>query len=251
MSKKAAEFIAKQLKDKPSSILCFATGSTPIGTYDELIKMNKDGRADFSRVFTFNLDEYYGLADDHPQSYHYFMSQHLFKHVNIKKGKSLIPDGKVKNIEEYCRHYEWEIKQKGGIDLQLLGLGSDGHIGFNEPGSSLGSRTRLKSLDEQTVKDNARFFNSEKDVPRYVLTMGIGTIMEARKILFLVSGENKADILQKVVEGPVTSMSPASALQMHPNTILIVDESAASKLARKEYYAYSEKMQNKYEKGEM
>ena len=163
----------------------------------------------------------------------------------------MIPDGKVKNIEEYCRHYEWEIKQKGGIDLQLLGLGSDGHIGFNEPGSSLGSRTRLKTLDEQTVKDNARFFDSEKDVPRYVLTMGIGTIMEARKILFLVSGENKASVLQKVVEGPVTSMVPASALQLHPNTILIADEAAASKLARKEYYTYVEKMQEKYEKGEI
>ncbi|MEK7376088.1 MAG: glucosamine-6-phosphate deaminase [Candidatus Margulisiibacteriota bacterium] len=251
MSKTAAGSIAKQLKDKPSSILCLATGSTPIGTYDELIRMNKSGSTDFSKAFTFNLDEYYGLADDHPQSYHYFMSQYLFKHVNLKKGKSLIPDGKVKNIEEYCRHYEWEIKQKGGIDLQLLGLGSDGHIGFNEPGSSLGSRTRLKTLDEQTVKDNARFFDSEKDVPRYVLTMGIGTIMEARKILFLVSGENKASVLQKVVEGPVTSMVPASALQLHPNTILIADEAAASKLARKEYYTYVEKMQEKYEKGEI
>ena len=251
LSRRAASFVAGQLKEKPSSVLCFATGSTPLGAYEEIAKLHKKGEADFSKVFTFNLDEYYGLADDHPQSYHYFMSEHLFRHVNIKKGKSLIPDGKVRNIEEYCKQYEWEIKQKGGIDLQLLGLGSDGHIGFNEPASSLGSRTRLKTLDEQTVKDNSRFFNSEKDVRRYVLTMGIGTIMEARKIVLLVSGENKASILQKVVEGPVTSMVPASALQLHPNAVLIADEPAASKLARKDYYAYVEKMQERYEKGEI
>ncbi|MFA5097362.1 MAG: glucosamine-6-phosphate deaminase [Candidatus Margulisiibacteriota bacterium] len=251
LSRKAASIVAQQLKEKPSSVLCFATGSTPMGAYEKLVALYKEGEADFSKVFTFNLDEYYGLADDHPQSYHYFMNEHLFRHVNIRKGKSLIPDGTVKNIKEYCKQYEWEIKQKGGIDLQLLGLGSDGHIGFNEPGSSLGSRTRLKTLEEQTVKDNSRFFNSEKEVPRYVLTMGIGTIMEARKIVFLVSGENKASILQKVVEGPVTSMVPASALQLHPNTVLIADEPAAAKLSRKDYYIYVEKMQERCEKGEI
>ncbi|MCX5749688.1 MAG: glucosamine-6-phosphate deaminase [Candidatus Saganbacteria bacterium] len=251
MSRKAAEFIVKELKNKPDSILCLATGTTPVSTYKELVRLYKDKKVDFSKVSTFNLDEYYGLADDHPQSYHYFMNEHLFRHINLKKSNSMIPDGKVKDIEKYCFHYEWEIKQKGGIDLQLLGLGRDGHVGFNEPGSSLGSRTRLKTLTEETVEDNSRFFKKKDEVPRYVLTMGIGTIMEAKKILLLVSGENKAGVLQKVVEGPITSMVPASALQMHRNVILIADEAAASRLSRKDYYVYVEKMQERHEKGEI
>lgn len=251
MSKRAADLIVSQLDEKPSSILCLATGSTPVGTYKELVSRYKAGKIDFSKVSTFNLDEYYGLADEHPQSYHYFMNENLFKHINLRKSNSMIPDGKVKNIKKYCFEYEWEIKQKGGIDLQLLGLGRDGHIGFNEPGSSLGSRTRLKTLTQETVEDNSRFFKEKKDVPVYVLTMGIGTIMEARKILMLVSGTNKAEVLQKVVEGPVTSMVPASALQMHPNVVLIADEAAAYKLARKDYYEYVESMQKRYEKGEI
>jgi len=251
LSSKAADFIAAQLDEKPSSILCLATGSTPLGTYKELVSRYKEKKIDFSKVSTFNLDEYYGLADEHPQSYHYFMNENLFKHINLKKSNSMVPDGKVKNIKKYCFEYEWEIKQKGGIDLQLLGLGRDGHIGFNEPGSSLGSRTRLKTLTKETVEDNARFFEKKEDVPVYVLTMGVGTIMEAKKVLLLVSGEGKAKVLSNVVEGPVTSMVPASALQLHPNVILIADLAAASRLARKDYYIYVEEMQQRYERGEI
>jgi|YelNatPaOPRAMG01_1025707.scaffolds.fasta_scaffold117398_1 glucosamine-6-phosphate deaminase len=242
ISKKAAKIIAEQIRRKPDSVLGLPTGSTPLGVYNELIRMHKEENLDFSKVTTFNLDEYYGLGPDHPQSYHYFMFSNFFNHVNIDQNKIHIPDGLAKDIEAYCREYEEGIEKVGGIDLQLLGIGRNGHIGFNEPGSSLASRTRLAALSEETVKDNARFFQREEEVPRLVITMGCGTIMEARKILLLASGSDKADAIAATIEGPVTSQVPASILQMHPDATIIIDEEAAWKLKRKNYYKYVEKI---------
>ncbi|MBO3800477.1 MAG: glucosamine-6-phosphate deaminase [Candidatus Brockarchaeota archaeon] len=238
MSIKAARIIAEQVRRKPNSVLGLAAGSTPLGTYKELIRMHREEGLDFSSVITFNLDEYYGLAPDHPQSYHYFMFENFFKHVNINPKNIHTPDGLAKDVKAFCEKYEEEIKKVGGIDLQLLGIGRDGHIAFNEPGSSLAGRTMLVALAEETIKDNARFFKSEEEVPRLAITMGCGTIMEARRILLLANGENKADAIAATVEGPVTSQVTASILQMHPDIIVIVDEAAASKLKRKEYYKY-------------
>jgi len=244
MSKTAAKIVADLIRRKPNCVLGLATGSTPIGMYEELIRMHKEEGLDFSQVVTFNLDEYYGLPPDHPQSYRYFMDEHLFKHINIKPENTHVPDGTVPidRIDEYCRRYEEMIKEAGGIDLQVLGIGRDGHIAFNEPGSSLSSRTRLVALDEQTRKDNSRFFKSIDEVPRAAITMGVGTILEARCCMLLASGEGKAEVVAKAIEGPVTSQITASALQLHPNVIVILDEAAASKLERKDYYLYTERM---------
>lgn len=234
MSRKAAEIVAEVMRAKPDCVLGLATGSTPIGLYKELIRMHKEEGLDFSRVRTFNLDEYYGLAPDHPQSYHYFMHQYLFDHINIHPQNINVPSGVVEDVEAYCAHYEQMIKEAGGIDVQALGIGRDGHIGFNEPGSSLASPTRLVALHEQTIKDNARFFEAEEDVPRFAITMGVGTVMEARRCLLLASGSKKAKVIAQAVEGPITSHITASALQMHPDTIVIVDEEAASDMKRAE-----------------
>lgn len=248
MSKKAAEIISKQIRTKPDSVLGFATGGTPIGTYKELVRMHKEEGLDFSRITTFNLDEYYGLGPDHPQSYHYFMFSNLFNHVNIDPKRVHIPDGLAKDVEAFCKKYEEEIKKAGGIDLQLLGIGRDGHIAFNEPGSSLTSRTRLVALAEETIKDNARFFEKEEDVPRFAITMGCGTIMEAKKILLLANGEAKSDAVAAFIEGPITSQITASILQMHPDVTVIIDEAAASKLKRKEYYRHVDRLFRDLEK---
>ncbi|MEM2940278.1 MAG: glucosamine-6-phosphate deaminase [Thermoproteota archaeon] len=242
ISQKAAKIIAEQIRGKPDSVLGLPTGSTPLGLYKELIRMHKEENLDFSKVTTFNLDEYCGLGPDHPQSYHYFMFNNFFNHVNVDLKKTHIPDGLAKDFKAYCMKYEEEIKEAGGIDLQLLGIGRNGHIGFNEPGSSLASRTRLAALSEETVRDNARFFQREEEVPRLVITMGCGTIMEAKKILLLASGSDKADAIAATVEGPITSQVPASILQMHPDATIIIDEEAAWKLKRKNYYKYMEKM---------
>ncbi len=238
MSKRAAKIIAEQIKRKPNSVLGLATGSTPLGTYKELIRMHREEGLDFSKVVTFNLDEYYGLAPTHPQSYHYFMFENLFNHININPRNVHIPDGLAKDIKAFCENYEEEIRRAGGIDLQLLGIGRDGHIAFNEPGSPLMGRTTIIALAEETIKDNARFFKSEAEVPRLAITMGCGTIMEARKIILLANGEGKADAIAATVEGPITSQITASILQMHPNAIIIVDEAAAMKLRRKDYYRH-------------
>ena len=242
MSKIGAQIVKEEMLKKQKDGLPFklglATGSTPIGLYKELIRMHKEEGLDFSTVITFNLDEYIGLPRDHPQSYHYFMWENLFKHVNINPKNVHIPDGMAKDIEKHCEEYEKMIKDVGGIDLQILGLGRDGHIAFNEPGSSLASRTRIKTLAEETIKDNARFFEKEEDVPRYAITMGVGTILEAKKILLLASGKNKAEALAKMIEGPVTSEIPASALQLHPHVIVICDEEAGANLKRKDYYKH-------------
>lgn len=250
MSKEAARIIAKQIKKKPDSVIGFATGGTPVGTYKELIRMHKEEGLDFSKLTTFNLDEYYGLGPDHPQSYYYYMFDNLFNHVNVDPKKVHIPDGLAKNVKDFCEKYEEEIKKAGGIDLQILGIGRDGHIAFNEPGSSLASRTRLVALAEETIKDNARFFEKEEDVPRFAISMGCGTIMEAKKLLLLANGEKKADAVTAFIEGPVTSQITSSVLQMHPDAVVILDEAAASKLKRKEYYRHVDKLFRELEEKE-
>lgn len=248
MSKRAAKIISEQIREKPDSVLGLATGSTPIGTYKELIRMHKEEGLDFSRVTTFNLDEYYPLSPIHPQSYHYFMQKEFFDHINVDPEKIYIPDGLVKDIKAFCQWYEEEINNAGGIDIQLLGIGGDGHIGFNEPGSSLGSRTRIKTLNEQTIKDNARFFKKEENVPKYAITMGVGTIMESKRCLLLASESNKAEVLARAIEGPITAQITASILQMHKDLIVISDEEASSNLKNKKYYQHIEKLTEELKK---
>ncbi len=247
LSKRAAKIVADRLHEKSDLVLGLATGSTPEGMYTELIKMHKEKGLDFSRVRSFNLDEYCGLSPDHPQSYHYFMFDKLFNHINIKPENVYIPRGDVKNAKDFSDWYEKKIKEEGGIDLQVLGIGRDGHIGFNEPSSSLSSRTRLKILTEETVEDNSRFFQKKEDVPRCAITMGIGTILETKECLLLANGFNKAEVVQKCLEGPLSAATTASALQLHPKAIAIVDEEAAQKLKRKNYYIYMEGIAEKLE----
>ncbi len=241
VSIEAAKIVRDIVKKKPNCVLGLATGSTPLGLYKELIRMHKEKGLDFSQVRTFNLDEYYGLSSSHPQSYRFFMEENLFKGINIKPENTRVPDGSVKieEVEQYCKEYEELIKQAGGIDLQVLGIGGDGHIAFNEPGSSLGSRTRLVALDEKTIEDNSRFFDRVEDVPRFALSMGVGTILEAREILFLATGEEKAEIVAKALEGPITSMITASALQLHPRVTAILDEEASDALRRVAFYRFA------------
>jgi glucosamine-6-phosphate deaminase len=234
----AAKVLGRQIRRKPDSVLGLATGSTPIPVYAALVQMHGRGELDFSRIATFNLDEYVGLAPDHPCSYREFMRQHLFSRVNIAPKNIHFPDGLAKDIPAHCAEYEAAIARAGGIDLQLLGIGRDGHIGFNEPSSSLASRTRIKTLTPQTAKDNAKCFGSPDKVPRHVITMGVGTIMDARHCLLLATGDAKADVVARMAEGPVTADVPASILQMHPACTLVVDELAAAKLKRHEYYRW-------------
>ncbi|MCA9100324.1 MAG: glucosamine-6-phosphate deaminase [Planctomycetales bacterium] len=238
----AAGRVAKTLYSKPNAVLGLATGSTPLGVYKELIRMHHDEGLDFSQVTTFNLDEYVGLTPNHKQSYSYFMWENLFKHINIPRQNIHIPSGTTDNYEAFCRWYEDCIKQRGGIDLQILGIGTDGHIAFNEPSSSLGSRTRIKTLARQTIEDNARFFDKPEDVPVFAITMGVGTILESRDIMLLASGANKAAAVAAAIEGPVTSMCTASALQLHRETLCILDRQAAGDLKMIEYYEW---IQNK------
>lgn len=238
MSSLAADIIAQQLLRRPNSVLGLATGSTPIGLYNELIRRHREKGLDFSQVTTFNLDEYLSLPPSHPQSYRYFMDEHLFKHINIPPGNIHVPYGHAESVLEFCDWYEEQIKRVGGIDIQILGIGADGHIAFNEPGSSLGSRTRLKTLTLQTIQDNARFFSSMDEVPRFAITMGVGTILEARKIILLANGIKKAEIVAEAIEGPITSQVSASALQLHRDVIVIVDAEAGSKLKRADYYKW-------------
>lgn len=232
MSKLAAELIAEVIRRKPKCVLGLATGSTPLGAYKELIRLHKQEGLDFSRVTTFNLDEYVGLSPDHHQSYHFFMWENLFKHLNVNPKNVHLPDGQAKDIPAFCRWYEEQMVKAGGLDVQLLGIGSNGHIAFNEPGSSLGSRTRVKTLDERTRQDNARFFKSMDEVPQYAITMGIGTIMDARQLVLLANGAGKAEAILKTCEGPITAMVPATVVQLHPKATIIVDCAAASKLTR-------------------
>lgn len=230
----AARLIARLLRAKPDAVIGLATGSTPLLLYRTLIAMGLD----WSRVTTFNLDEYIGLPREHPQSYHSFMWANLFRHVNIAKGRVHIPDGNAEDVLRSCAEYEERIRAAGGIDLQVLGVGADGHIGFNEPTSSLASRTRIKTLTRQTRRDNARFFGNEEAVPHHCITMGIGTIMEARQNLLLAFGPGKARAIAAAVEGPVASIHPASILQMHPVVKVCLDEAAAGELTRADYYRW-------------
>jgi len=238
LSKTAANIVVEVLNAKPNAVLGMATGSTPLGLYQELVRLFKAEQLDFSHVTTFNLDEYVGLAPNHPQSYHYFMHEHFFKHVNISPENINIPSGSTSNYPAFCAWYEQRIAECGGIDLQILGIGSDGHIAFNEPTSSLSSSTRLKTLSKQTIDDNARFFENRKDVPIYAITMGVGTILEARKIMLLASGKGKAKAIARTIEGPITSMITASALQLHRDTKVIIDDAAASELEMRDYYDF-------------
>ncbi len=236
----AAAEIRRQIELNPHSVLGLATGGTPVGVYLRLIEMHRNEGLSFRHVTTFNLDEYIGLAGDHPQSYRSFMREHLFQHIDIRPAYSHLPSGLARNLLEECREYEAKIETAGGIDLQLLGVGSDGHIAFNEPGSSLASRTRVKTLTEQTRRDNARFFDSPDLVPTAAITMGIGTILDANRILLIATGASKAEAVRATVEGPISSRTPASALQLHANVTMVVDDAAASQLMLKEYYQRSE-----------
>jgi glucosamine-6-phosphate deaminase len=237
-SRLGALIVARQIASKPDSVLGLATGSTPLALYRQLIDLYDQKMIDFSRVTSFNLDEYVGLPPSHPSSYNSYMWQHLFNHINIRPHRTHLPDGMAPDIAEHCRQYEGVIKAAGGIDLQVLGIGADGHIGFNEPTSSLASRTRIKTLTEQTRQDNAPNFGSADKVPHHVITMGVGTIMESRLCLMLAFGTGKATAIREMVEGPITATVPASALQMHPRTIVITDGEAASELSRKDYYRW-------------
>lgn len=228
MSRKAANIISAQMLLKPDSVLGLATGSSPIGTYDQLIDWYRKGDLDFSQVVSVNLDEYKGLARDNDQSYYYFMHEHLFDHVNIKA--SYLPDGTQEDSKEECDRYEALIQSLGGIDLQLLGLGHNGHIGFNEPADSFPKTVHCVDLQDRTIEANKRFFASIDDVPRQAYTMGIGTIMQAKKILVIVSGTDKADIVKEAFFGPITPNVPASILQLHPDVLLVADEAALSKI---------------------
>jgi glucosamine-6-phosphate deaminase len=241
LSKAAAAVVADLVNHKPNAVLGFATGSSPVGLYQELARLHHKEGLDFSKITTFNLDEYVGLAGDHPQSYRRFMNEKLFNHLNVPVQNTHVPSGTSTNHKAFCEWYEKQIRDAGGIDLQVLGIGSDGHIAFNEPGSSLGSRTRMVTLTEQTIDDNARFFKKKADVPRHAISMGVGTILEARKLLMVVNGKNKAPALAAAIEGPITSMITASALQLHPDAIVFVDEDAAAQLKMRDYYEWIQK----------
>lgn len=230
MSKVAANIIAAQIVLKPNSVLGFATGSSPVGTYQELVKKNQAEDIDFSDITTVNLDEYKGLPKEHEQSYIKFMNDNLFDHVNIDKANTYLPDGMTENPDEECARYEKLIQELGGIDLQLLGIGHNGHIGFNEPSDRFEKNTHCVTLTERTIEANKRFFASADDVPRQAFSMGIGTIMAAKKIVVVVSGEDKADALQKAVKGPITPSVQGSILQLHPDVTIVCDEAAYSKL---------------------
>lgn len=246
----AARIIARLVQSRPSCVLGLATGSTPVATYRELIRMHREEGLSFAQATTFNLDEYVGLAPNHPQSYRAFMQQELFDHIDIPQERTYVPDGRALDLTASCERYEAMISQSGGIDLQLLGIGTDGHIAFNEPGSSLGSRTRLKSLTGETVRDNARFFGSEAEVPKLAITMGVGTILESRKCLLLATGESKSRAIRDTIEGPITAQVTASALQLHRDVIVVLDEAAAGRLDRRGYYAEVEKAQREIEAGQ-
>lgn len=229
LSRKAANIIAAKMILKPDFVLGLATGSSPIGTYDQLVHMYEDGDLDFSAVTTVNLDEYKGLDGNNEQSYRYFMNKHLFTRVNVPLENTYVPDGTQADSAKACSAYNEILHRVGPADLQLLGLGHDGHIGFNEPADTFSDETICVDLEEVTIQANKRFFESEADVPRQAYTMGIGTIMRAKTVLVVVSGEDKAEILNQVINGPVTPKVPGSILQFHPDCIIVADEAALSK----------------------
>lgn len=230
MSIRAAEEIAKLINNKPNAILGLATGGTPAGMYKSLIEMNKEGKLDFSKVTTVNLDEYIGLSSEHPKSYRFFMNENLFDHVNIDKKNTFLPNGLAEDIEEECRNYDNMIDSLGGTDMQLLGIGQNGHIAFNEPDEDLVAGTHSTKLTESTINSNARFFDSIDEVPKTAISMGLGQIMKAKKILLIASGKDKAEAIKGLMNGKITTANPSTMLQMHRDVILIADEDAASLL---------------------
>jgi glucosamine-6-phosphate deaminase len=237
LGREAARAVGNAVRRNPALRLGLATGSTMLGMYRELARLHREERLDFSRVVTFNLDEYLGLPANHPQSFHHFMQQNFFAHVNVAPDNIHIPDGSIKGeYQRYCTSYEEAIRKAGGIDLQVLGIGRNGHVGFNEPTSSLGSRTRLKVLSKETIEDNRKFFAAGEEIPQCAITMGIGTILEAKRILLLASGSSKATAIAKAIEGPVTASVTASALQLHGEVTFIVDRDAGAQLKQQEYY---------------
>ncbi|MGI6345387.1 MAG: glucosamine-6-phosphate deaminase [Bacillota bacterium] len=230
MSRIAANIIAAQITLHPRSVLGLATGSTPLGIYQQLVQRHQAGDIDFAQIRSVNLDEYCGLAPDHPNSYHYYMWENLFRHVNVKPENVHIPDGLAEDVAAECARYERLIEGLGGIDLQLLGLGENGHIGFNEPAESFTTVTHQVELDEQTIVSNSRLFASVDEVPRSAITMGIKAIMQARKVILVVNGVRKAAILKKALYGPVTPRVPASILQLHPDVTVVADAEALSEI---------------------
>jgi glucosamine-6-phosphate deaminase len=237
LSREAARIVANAVHSNPALTLGLATGSTMTGMYSELVRLRRDHGLDFSRVTTFNLDEYLGLSADHPESFHRFMHDHFFSHVNVAPQRIHIPDGSITaNYDEYCAAYERAIRDAGGIALQVLGIGRNGHIGFNEPTSSFASRTRLKVLTSQTIEDNRKSFSPAEEVPQCAITMGIGTILEARRILILATGAAKAEAVARAIEGPITSSLTASCLQLHPDVTFVIDDPAAAQLQQRAYY---------------
>jgi len=230
MSEKAAALVVEQIDRKKDTVLGLPTGSTPKGMYARLTEMYREDRVNFSEVVTFNLDEYVGLPPDHPQSYHHYMHRHFFEHVNVKSNNIHLPEAYKKETGEACREYEQKIREAGGIDLQLMGIGLNGHIGFNEPDLSLPVYTTLVDLAEETIEANSRFFESRREVPQQAITMGVGTIMRASKLLLLATGESKAEALQQCFGGRVSTEFPASLLQLHRDFTLLADKEAASLL---------------------
>ncbi len=237
MSKKAALMVASQITLKPNSKLGLATGGTPLAMYDKLIEMYREDEIDLSEVQSFNLDEYCGLAADHPNSYHYYMYDNFFKEINIKKENIHIPDGSAEDFKQECRDYEESIKKAGGIDLQILGIGSNGHIGFNEPAESLNVATEVVDLTEETIKANSRYFESKDQVPKKAISMGMATILKADRIVLLASGKNKAEAIKKTVSGKISTHEPASLLQTHPQVTIILDRDAASLISKEDLSA--------------
>ncbi|HET8541716.1 MAG TPA: glucosamine-6-phosphate deaminase [Anaeromyxobacter sp.] len=232
----AARVVARLVREKPHAVLGLATGETPRRLYEELVRAHREEGLDLSRVTTFNLDEYVGLDEAHPASYVRYMRENLFRHVNLRPDRTHVPDGRAADVDAACAAYEEAIRAAGGVDLQLLGLGADGHIGFNEPTSSLASRTRVKTLTAATREAIRAGLPAGEEAPRHVITMGIGTILEARRCVLVAFGARKAAAVAKAVEGPVTALVPASALQLHARTTVLLDEDAARQLALAAYY---------------
>lgn len=250
VSQRAADIICQTITNQPDAVLGLATGGTPLGTYRELVARYERGEVSFASTTTFNLDEYVGLKRSHPQSYHTFMQTHLFSLADFTAEHCHLPNGDCNDLRAECLRYERAIEHAGRIDLQLLGIGTDGHIAFNEPGSSLASRTRVRALSARTRQDNARYFGSVEEVPPLAITMGVGTILDSRHVLLLATGENKVDAVKAFVEGPVTAQVPASALQLHPQVTVLLDAAAAKGLEKIDYYQHVEAFQIKLETGQ-
>ena len=227
LSKVAAKEFSKIIKEKENAVLGLATGGSPVGMYKELIRMYEQKELNFSKTTTVNLDEYIGLNPEHNQSYRYFMNNNLFNHINIDKSNTFVPNGLAEDLEAQCKEYDQKIAELGGIDMQLLGVGNNGHIAFNEPNNELSSGTHIISLTDNTIEANARFFDNIDDVPRKAITMGVGGIMKAKKIILIASGESKAEAIKGIFSGKITTANPATMLQMHRDVTVIVDEAAA------------------------